>query len=104
MHDVATPPAEPNMPPTTTSPPASTDSAFTRWNDGPATPAPSGLQTLPFQLAIELALTPPAVVKSPPAITSPLGRTATAFTVTGMPLPRADQVLPFQPATWVGGT
>jgi hypothetical protein len=39
---------------------------------------------------------PPAVLKLPPATTSPLGREASAYTMLFVPEPSADQAVPFQ--------
>ncbi len=66
-----------------------------RANTVPPIPEPSGAHDVPFQRAMRLADTPPAVVKAPPAMRSPLGSTARASTRGElpplMPEPRADQ-------------
>src|SRR5437899_2599377 len=62
----------------------------------PPTPSPRGNQAVPFQREIELAIRPPAFENTPPATTSPLGRTARARTTPAMPEPSQNQVLPFQ--------
>jgi hypothetical protein len=49
-------------------------------------------------MAILLALTPPAIVKAPPATKSPLGRTASALTLPSIPETMATQLEPFQRA------
>lgn len=54
---------------------------------------------------MRLAATPPAVVKFPPAIRSPLGMTTSEYTKPcSMPVPRGDQVAPFQRAIRVAST
>src|SRR5689334_23275368 len=62
-------------------------------------PLPRPDQDVPFQRAMWLAGTPPAVVNIPPATSSPLGRIVRAPTSKSVPLPRPDQVVPFQRAT-----
>src|SRR6185503_10303088 len=98
----ALPPAFAKYPPATRSPFGSTAKAPT---NGPKTsdiPDPSADQLMPFQRAMRLALTPPAVVNPPPATTSPLGVVARArtqsFTPEPSPEPSADQLVPFQRA------
>src|SRR5215213_4941725 len=70
----------------------------------PPMPLPSGDQLRPFQRAMLLALTPPAVVNPPPAYTSPLFVTSMSSTQPSVPLPRADHALPFQRAMLFTGT
>ena len=61
-------------------------------------PVPKADQALPFQRATRLALTPPAVVKWPPAYTL-LPDTTSPLTRSFIPEPSADQMLPFHRAT-----
>ena len=60
-------------------------------------PLPSVCHVAPFQRAIRLTVTPPAVVKPPPAISSPL-KTVRARTSPFIPLPSGCQLVPFQRA------
>src|SRR5262249_59248918 len=54
--------------------------------------------------AMRWAAPPPAVVKLPPAIRSPLDATARAKTLLSIPVPRADHAEPFQRAMWFAAT
>src|SRR4030095_5476721 len=81
--------------PATRSPFVSTVSACT----SAFTPAPSADQLVPSQRATRLALTPPALVKSPPATRSPFGSIVRHFTSLFAPRPSADQFVPSQRAT-----
>src|SRR5262245_51482782 len=76
---VPTPPALANIPPTTRSPFASVSSAVTIVPKEPTNPDPRADQLAPSQRARALALTLPAVVKEPPATTSPFGSAARAL-------------------------
>src|ERR1051325_5525752 len=60
-------------------------------------PLLSDCQFVPFHWAMRLALTPPAVVKWPPAIRLPF-YTVSASTLSFIPPPSACQVVPFQAA------
>lgn len=51
-----------------------------------------------------MTVLPPAVIKSPPATMSPLGREVRAETLALMPPPSAVQALPFQSAILFAGT
>jgi hypothetical protein len=64
----------------------------------PFIPVPSADHDAPFHRAMRLAVTPPAVVKKPPAIRSPLGSTARAQTSLFIPVPNADHDVPFHRA------
>src|SRR5439155_23985897 len=71
----------------------------------PGMPLPRGNQLLPSHRAMLLAVTPPALVKLPPAYTSPATLTATAFTAVPVPslvpftpLPSGYQLVPSQHA------
>src|SRR5437867_2901762 len=66
----------------------------------PLIPEPNADQLLPFHLAILVAASPPAVVKSPPAYRS-LPDTVSAYTPPFIPEPSADQLLPFHLAILV---
>jgi hypothetical protein len=96
----APPPAVVKEPPAYRSPPdtasACTASAYTQL----LIPEPSADQLLPSHLAMFLAGLPPAVVKLPPAYTSPPD-TASAATSGSPPIPEpsGDQLLPFHLAT-----
>src|SRR5262245_29914185 len=57
----------------------------------------------PSHLAMLLQATPPALMKLPPAIRSPLGRTSSDWTGPSMPDPRGLQELPVRRATWLAG-
>jgi hypothetical protein len=61
-------------------------------------PVPSADHDVPFHRAMRFAVTPPAVVNTPPAIRSPLGSTARAYTVSFIPVPSADHDVPFHRA------
>src|SRR5512140_2577235 len=68
-------------------------------------PAPRRDQAVPFQRATLIEVTPPALVKSPPAMRSPLGITAIAHTpelfgagAPETPPPSDDQAAPSQRA------
>src|SRR5205809_7808751 len=70
----------------------------------PATPLPTALQLTPSHLARNELVTPPAEVKLPPAYTLPASVIPRAKTTVRqedpvqplMPLPRANQLVPFQ--------
>src|SRR5262245_39285802 len=76
----AMPPAVVNRPAATTSPLGSVISALTSPVKAGPVPVPSGDHELPFQRAMLIAATPPAVANKPPATTSPLGRVVSALT------------------------
>src|SRR6266545_3871660 len=59
----------------------------------PRMPAPRADQLLPFQCAMRLAATPPAILKRPPAYTSP-PMTTIAFTLLLTPPPIGNHSMP----------
>src|SRR5688572_30516976 len=69
-----------------------------KWTPASAMPEPSGDHAVPFHCATQLAETPPAVVKKPPATTSPLASPVTALTIAFIPEPNGDHAVPFQRA------
>src|SRR5262245_24937734 len=66
----------------------------------PSPGAPSGCHAVPFQAAIRLAEAPPAVVKTPPATSSPPYTASEVAPYTGVPpaspLPNGCHQIPFQ--------
>lgn len=61
-------------------------------------PDPSGDQLDPSQLAMQLALTPPAEVKEPVATRLPFASVVRALAQYPSPQPSDDQAVPFQRA------
>src|SRR5262245_15052918 len=89
-----------NRPPATRSPFGS----GVRDNTWSFMPEPNDDQPAPFQRAIRLALTPPAVVNPPPATKSPFGNAASASGAPFIPEPNADQLVPSHRAMRLAGT
>src|SRR5262245_19765914 len=99
MRLAATPHAAVNQPPATRSPFSSVRSTATV----PSIPEASADQLAPLQRAMFLVGTPPASEKRPPATRSPFGSVAIVLTIAVdgsvlIPVPRADQLVPFQRA------
>ena len=67
-------------------------------------PAPRADQLAPSHFAMRLALTPPAVVKAPPAYRFPPPSEARSLTQKFMPVPSADQLVPSHRATRFAAT
>jgi hypothetical protein len=92
------PPAVVKFPPAYKAEPVPSSKTVSASIPCPFIPDPKGDHVAPFHFAMRLELTPPAVVKFPPAYKAgpvPLSKTVRALTVPFIPDPKADHAEPF---------